>query len=60
MPSHTSGVMQAWYASIPLYWGNDRNMMSASTSVQRHLKAPESGTPCAVPGTGAGMEQPPT
>lgn len=37
--------------------GNERNKMSASTSVQKHLKAPESGTPCAVPGIGAGMDQ---
>lgn len=28
--------------------------MSASTSVQKHLKAPESGTPCGAPGIGEG------
>lgn len=58
--SHLCGVVQAWHASIPLYWGNERNKMSASASVEEPLKAPESGTPCAVPGIGAGMEQSPT
>lgn len=39
--------------------GNESNEMSASTSVHKHLKAPKSGTPCAVPGIEAGVDQSP-